>query len=98
MRYLLMVLLGSALTGCSSERELPKPCVSKSTVEITSLCDRFSTKNMTKRGRADVLSKFGFNKKDASAIQNLIGSNFSACPNIVFRQCELIELRNGVGY
>jgi hypothetical protein len=53
---------------------------------------------MTKRGRADVLSKFGFNKKDASAIQNLIGSNFSACPNIVFRQCELIELRNGVGY
>jgi hypothetical protein len=84
--------------GCSSEKELPKPCVTMDTAEIGSLCNRFSTKNMTDKGRKDVLFKFGFNNKDASAIQNLIGSNFSACPNIVFRQCELIELRNGVGY
>ena len=98
-RVLLVIILGASLTAC--EKTLPPSCLGSladQKVLIKSLC-RDLIKNQSDPSAAhEVIVSGGFNSRDGTNNVESVSAAPRSCLNIVKKQCELIELRNGVGY
>ena len=86
------------LASCSFEKELPIPCVSEDKKVTTMLCRECRRSDLDEEGKRDVLRAYGFNKRDARSIYTQTTENSVRCKSAVVKQCDLIMLRNGVGY
>ncbi len=99
VRILLVVIFFATLTAC--EKNLPTSCLgslSEQKVSVKSLCKDLG-KNLSDSSMAlEVINVGGFNSKDGLTIVESVIVKPRNCLNIVKKQCELIELRNGVGY
>jgi len=85
------------LDGCSFEKELPNVCVSDDKMIIRELCRNYGGKPR-ENGKRETLLEHGFNTRDAEAIYLYSIGNSISCKVTVTRQCDLIVMRNGVGY
>jgi hypothetical protein len=85
------------LDGCSFEKELPSVCVSDDKIVIRELCRSYGGKTQ-ENGKKETLLEHGFNERDAEAIYLYITGKSISCRVTVARQCDLIVMRNGVGY
>ena len=52
----------------------------------------------TEAAQTIVLNRYGFNDKDSKEILFQVSKSRFTCENAIVRQCDLITLRNGVGY
>ena len=86
------------VASCSFERELPMPCVSEDKKASAELCREYRKRDLDAEGKNDILLNYGFNKRDARAIYTQTSENTVRCKSAVVKQCDLIMLRNGVGY
>ena len=85
------------LDGCSFEKQLPIACVSDDEIVIRELCRNYGGKTQESR-KKEALIEHGFNERDAEAIYVYSTENATSCRVTVARQCDLIVMRNGVGY
>jgi hypothetical protein len=97
--FFLCVLLSLAglLDGCSFEKQLPVACVSDDKIVIRELCHNYGGATEVMR-KVEALLEHGFNERDADAIYVYSIENATSCRVTVARQCDLIAMRNGVGY
>ena len=86
------------IASCSLEKELPVVCVAEDKKVTTELCREYRRRDLEEAGKNDVLRTYGFNKRDAQSIYALTSGESSSCKSAVVKQCDLIMLRNGVGY
>ena len=86
------------IASCSLEKELPIVCVTEDKRTTAELCREYRRRDLEEVEKKDVLHKYGFNKRDAQAIYALTSEGSSSCKAAVVKQCDLIMLRNGVGY
>ena len=86
------------LASCSLERELPIVCVSEEKKIISTLCVEYQKKDLDEVEMMEVLASYGFNEKDAQSVFRQISKQTASCRIAVNKQCDLIRLRNGVGY
>ena len=86
------------LSSCSLERELPIVCVSEQKKIISKLSVEFQKKDLDEVEIMEVLVSYGFNEKDAQSVFRQISKQTASCRIAVNKQCDLIMLRNGVGY
>ncbi len=86
------------LSSCSLERELPIVCVSEQKKIISKLCVEYQNKDLDEAEMMEVLVSYGFNEKDAQSVFRQISKQTASCRIAVNKQCDLIMLRNGVGY
>ena len=84
-------------SGCSFEKELPNGCVSEDKMVIRELCRNYGEKT-TKNGKKATLFEHGFNTRDAEEFFLYSNEKSASCRVTVARQCDLIVMRNGVGY
>ena len=87
-----------ALSACSLEKEYPLPCVEGGKQAAKELCGQYRKRNLDEPGKSDVLRAYGFNERDARFIIGETSNGKSTCMTAVIKQCDLISLRNGVGY
>ena len=92
----LVSLLG-LLDGCSFEKQLPMACDSDDRIVIRELCRNYGGETQESR-KKETLLEHGFNERDAEAIYVYSIENSTSCRVTVSRQCDLIVMRNGVGY
>ena len=85
------------LDGCSFEKQLPIACVSDDKIVIRELCRNYGGKTQDSR-KKEALLEHGFNERDAEAIYVYSIEKSAGCRVTVARQCDLIVMRNGVGY
>ena len=86
------------IASCSLEKELPIVCVGEDKKITVELCREYRPKGLDEAGKNDVLVSYGFNKRDAQAIYSQTSAESVRCKTAVVKQCDLIMLRNGVGY
>jgi hypothetical protein len=86
------------LASCSLERKLPIACVSEKKKNISELCVKYQKKDLDEAEIIEMLVSYGFNEKDAQSIFSQISKQTASCRIAVNQQCDLIMLRNGVGY
>ena len=85
------------LNGCSFEKELPNACVSDDKMVVRELCRNYGGK-AEENGKKDTLLEHGFNTRDTESIYLYSSGKSVSCRVTVVRQCDLIVMRNGVGY
>ena len=85
------------IASCSFEKELPVVCVSGDKKVTSELCREYRKEGL-EEGKTEVLKTYGFNKRDARSIYTQTTENSVRCKSAVVKQCDLIMLRNGVGY
>ena len=96
---LLLMILGASLVSC--EKMLPASCLGSLPDQKASaqrLCKDLRQNLLDSSAAREVIISREFNSKDGLNIVDSVRANPSNCLNIVKKQCELIELRNGVGY
>ena len=86
------------IASCSLEKELPIVCVSEDKKITVELCREYRRGGLDEEGKNDLLGSYGFNKRDAQAIYSRTSEESVRCKTAVVKQCDLIMLRNGVGY
>ena len=86
------------LSSCSFEKELPIPCISEDKKAAAMLCREYLKRDLDEENKNEVLRTYGFNKRDSQAIATRIKEKSASCKATVVKQCDLIMLRNGVGY
>lgn len=86
------------MASCSLEKELPIVCVTEDKRTTAELCREYRRRDLEEVEKKDVLHKYGFNKRDAQSIYAMTSEDSSGCKAAVVKQCDLIMLRNGVGY
>ena len=96
-RFCFLVSLVGLLESCSFEKQLPMACVSDDKVVIRELCRNYEGATEVMR-KIEALLEHGFNERDADAIYVYSFENATSCRVTVARQCDLIAMRNGVGY
>ena len=96
-RLCVLVSAVGLLDGCSFEKLLPMACVSDDKIVIRELCRNYGGKTQESR-KKEALLEHGFNERDAEAIYVYSIENAASCRVTVGRQCDLIVMRNGVGY
>ena len=96
-RLCVLVSVVELLSGCSFEKQLPLACVSDDRIVILELCRNYGKKTQESR-KKEALLEHGFNERDAEAIYVYSIENSTSCRVSVARQCDLIVMRNGVGY
>jgi hypothetical protein len=96
-RLCVLVSVVGLLDGCSFEKQLPMACVSDDKIVIRELCRNYGGKTQESR-KKEALLEHGFNERDAEAIYVYSTENSTGCRATVARQCDLIVMRNGVGY
>ena len=96
-RLCALVSVVGLLDGCSFEKQLPLACVSDDRIVILELCRNYGRKPQESR-KKEALLEHGFNERDAEAIYVYSIENATSCRVTVARQCDLIVMRNGVGY
>ena len=94
--FILLSAIG-LLDGCSFEKELPIACVSENQTVIRKLCSNYSKKSKEIQ-KKNVLLDHGFKKRDVEEIGRYGTEKRANCRILVIRQCDLIVMRNGVGY
>lgn len=62
------------------------------------MCAEFRKASNTEAAQVIVLNRYGFNGKDSKEILFQVSKRRFTCENAIVRQCDLITLRNGVGY
>ena len=82
--------------GCSFEKELPNVCVSDDKMVIRALCRNYG--GAQENAIKERFLKHGFNIRDTEAIYLYSIRKAASCRVTVARQCDLILMRNGVGY
>ena len=95
-KSLLLPLL--LLSACSLEKELPLPCGDTDQWTAKQLCNKYRQGSLDLDDRNELLLRYGFNKRDAQSIISNTGQDKGRCRLAVGKQCDLISLRNGVGY
>ena len=65
---------------------------------ISKLCVEYQKKDSDEVEMMEVLVSYGFNEKDAQSVFRQISKQTASCRIAVNKQCDLIMLRNGVGY
>lgn len=98
-RLLLVIILGASLTAC--EKTLPPSCLGSladQKVLVKSLCRDMLKDKLDPSAVLEVILSGGFNSRDGANIVEGVNAAPRNCLNVVKKQCELIELRNGVGY
>lgn len=85
------------LGGCSLDKELPIACVSDDKMVIRELCRKYKGK-IDENRKKETLLEHGFNERDVEAIYLYSIEKSTSCKVTVARQCDLIAMRNGVGY
>jgi hypothetical protein len=96
-RLCVLVSLVGLIGGCSFEKQLPMVCVSDDKIIIRELCRNYGRKAQ-EGSKKNTLREHGFNQRDAEAIYLYSTGNSASCRVTVARQCDLIVMRNGVGY
>ena len=99
--FLLRVFLVAVMfytTGCSFEKELPVVCVSEGKKKIAELCREYKKRGLDEESKNEALLTYGFNKRDARSIYSETEEESVGCRVAIVKQCDLIMLRNGVGY
>ena len=96
-RLCVLVSLVGLIGGCSFEKQLPMVCVSDDKIVVRELCRNYGGKTQESR-KKEALLEHGFNERDAEAIYVYSTENSIGCRVTVARQCDLIVMRNGVGY
>ena len=86
------------LSSCSLERELPLVCITEEKKLLKQICAEFRKASNTEAAQTIVLNSYGFNDKDSKEILFQVSKSRFTCENAIVRQCDLITLRNGVGY
>jgi len=86
------------LSACSTEKEFPRPCGDDARQVVKELCSKYRQSSLAVAGRDGLLQSYGFNKRDARFIISETGKKKVRCRVAVAKQCDLISLRNGVGY
>ena len=86
------------LSSCSLERELPSVCITEEKKLLKQMCAEFRKASNTEAAQTIVLNRYGFNDKDSKEILFQVSKSRFTCENAIVRQCDLITLRNGVGY
>jgi len=86
------------LSSCSLEKEYPLPCIADGKQATKDLCLEYRKRSLDEPGKIDVLKSYGFNERDAEFILSETSEGKIRCKAAVVRQCDLISLRNGVGY
>jgi len=86
------------LSACSTEKVLPLPCGENSRETVKELCKEYRQRSLAPDERDDLLQRYGFNKRDSQFIISETGKEKVRCRVAVAKQCDLISLRNGVGY
>jgi len=94
--FVLVSVIG-LLGGCSFEKRLPNVCVSDDKMVIRELCRNYGGKAQ-KNGKKVTFLEHGFNTRDTEAILLYSNRKSASCRVTVARQCDLILVRNGVGY
>lgn len=87
-----------ALSACSLDKEYPLPCVEDGKEAIKEICVQYRKRNLDELGKSDVFRAYGFNERDTQFIVGEISKGKIKCRAAVSKQCDLISLRNGVGY
>ena len=98
-RLLLAIILGALLTAC--EKTFPPSCIGSladQKVSVKSLCRDLLKNQLDPSAALEVILSGGFNSRDGAKIVEGVNAGPRNCLNVVKKQCELIELRNGVGY
>lgn len=95
-KILLVTLL--LLSACSTEKEFPLPCGENARQAVKELCSEYRQSSLDVAGRDDLLQSYGFNKRDSQFIISETEKAKVSCRVAVAKQCDLISLRNGVGY
>lgn len=98
-RLLLVIILSASLTAC--EKTLPPSCIgslAEQKVLAKSLCKDLLKNQLDPSAALEVTLSGGFNSRDGAKIVEGVNAGPRNCLNVVKKQCELIELRNGVGY
>ena len=98
LKTLGIVLSILTLSSCSMEKEYPLPCVEDGKQATKELCLEYRKSNLDEVGKSDVLRSYGFNERDAQFIISETTKGRVRCRVVVTKQCDLIALRNGVGY
>ena len=96
-RLCVVVNVVGLLDACSFEKQLPIACVSEDKIVIRELCRNYGGKSQESR-KKEALLEHGFNERDAEAIYVYSIEKSTGCRVTVARQCDLIVMRNGVGY
>ena len=96
-RLCVLVSLVGLIGSCSFEKQLPMVCVSDDKIVIRELCRNYGGETQESR-KKETLLEHGFNERDAEAIYVYSIENSTSCRVTVARQCDLIVMRNGVGY
>ena len=65
---------------------------------LKQMCAEFRKASNTEAAQTIVLTRYGFNDKDSKEILFQVSKSRFTCENAIVRQCDLITLRNGVGY
>ena len=86
------------VSSCSMEKNYPLPCITEGKLAIKSLCLEYRERGLDEYDKSNVVKEYGFNPRDAEAIVFEISAGNFECKAAVKRQCDLIFLRNGVGY
>ena len=86
------------LSACSTEKVLPLPCDENPRETVKELCKEYRQSGLAPDERDDLLQRYGFNKRDSQFIISETGKQKVRCRVAVAKQCDLISLRNGVGY
>ena len=85
------------VSACSLEKKLPSVCVSSNKGLVKELCRDYKSKD-DEADKISALIDHGFNERDAKAMHLHDKAKSISCKRIISRQCDLVELRNGVGY
>jgi hypothetical protein len=96
-RFCLLVSLVGLVDGCSFEKQLPIACVSSDRTVVRELCRSYAGRTEVIR-KVEALLEHGFNERDADTIYVYSIENATSCRVAVARQCDLIAMRNGIGY
>jgi hypothetical protein len=65
---------------------------------VKSLCRDLLKNQPDPSAALEVILSGGFNSRDGANIVEGVNASPRNCLNVIKKQCELIELRNGVGY
>ena len=98
-RLLLAIILGALLTAC--EKTLPPSCIgslAEQKVLAKSLCKDLLKNQRDPSAALEAVISGGFNSRDGANIAEGFSAAPRNCLNVIKKQCELIEIRNGVGY
>jgi hypothetical protein len=93
----LLIFLMGMVSACSLEKELPGVCVSSDKALVKDLCRDYKSKG-DEASKILALIDHGFNERDAKAMYLHDEAESVSCKRLISKQCDLVELRNGVGY